>query len=581
MGQSRFRPFRIGAVVALLLAGTLTGAGVGPAAAQVTAVRGSALGYLATVSILDAPTATRGPAPTVNLPSGGSGTPVAATEPSGRVVFGPATIFSSGQLEVSTQGTPAGGTVTSSSKVTNVNTSGAEVLTAASIASTCTASASGVSGTTTITNGVLYTDSGVDLNSDNDYTDAGEHAPVTMNVPPNPAPNTVIPGHIHIGDVVDNFEYVFNEQITNADGSITVIAAHQRLLGPAGKGDLFIGQSICGVTGSAGTTTTAPGATTTTSPGATTTTAPGATTTSAPVTTTTSPAATTTTAAPTTTTTGGSTTGVGGGAYGHFISVALFGGAPGVRGPSPTVTLPAAGSASPVTDTAPSARGQFGPAVIFSSGRLDVSTQGTPGGSVTSTATVSNVNASEQEVLTAASVSSTCTASATGVTGSSTFTGATLRTSEGNPDADGDETEVAIPASPAPNTTHNGTIEAVGDTFRYVFNEQVRSADGSITVNAAHLYLLGPTAIGELIIGQSRCGITAGTGSGGSGGGGSQTAAGSGSALATSGGPFAVFIAVALMLLVGGCTTTYWVAGVRWSEGGSRRMPWQARSLLR
>ncbi|HEV2758602.1 MAG TPA: choice-of-anchor P family protein [Acidimicrobiales bacterium] len=565
--------------MALLFAGTLTGAGVGPAVAQVSAVRGSALGYLATVSILDAPTATRGPTPTVSLPSAGSSTPVTATEPSARVVFGPATIFSSGQLEVSTQGTPAGGTVTSSSKVANLNTSGAEVLTAASVASTCTASATGVSGTTTITSGVLYTDSGVDLNNDNDYTDAGEHPPVTVDVPANPAPNTVIPGHIHIGDVVDNFEYVFNEQIKNADGSITVNAAHQRLLGPAGKGDLFIGQSICGVTASAGTTTTAPGATTTTTPGATTTTAPGATTTSAPVTTTTAPGATTTTAAPTTTTTGG-TTGVGGGAYGYFISVALFGGAPGTRGPTPTVTLPAAGSASPVTDTAPSARGQFGPAVIFSSGKLDVSTQGTLGGSVTSTATISNVNASEQEVLTAASVSSTCTASATGTTGSSTFTGATLITSEGNPDADGDETKVTIPASPAPNTTHNGKIEAVGDTFRYVLNEQVRSADGSITVNAAHLYLLGPTAIGELIIGQSRCGITAATGSGG-GGGGNLTAAGSGGGLATSGGPFAVFVAVALMLLVGGCTTTYWVTGVRWNEGGSRRMPWAARGFVR
>ena len=234
-----------------------------------------------------------------------------------------------------------------------------------------------------------------------------------------------------------------------------------------------------------------------------------------------------------------------------------------------------------MTDTAPSARGQFGPAVIFSSGKLDVSTQGTPGGSVTSSAPVSNVNTSEQEVLTAASVSSTCTASATGTTGSSTFTGATLVTSEGNPDADGDETKVTIPASPAPNTTHTGSIEAVGDTFRYVFNEQVRSADGSITVNAAHLYLLGPTAVGELIIGQSRCGITAATGTGSGGGGGNLAAAGgSGGGLAKSGGPFAVFLAVALMLLVGGCTTTYWVAGVRWNEGG-RRMPWAARGFVR
>ena len=577
MGHTRVRSFRVGVVVALLLAGTLTGAGVGPAVAQVSAVQGSAFGYSLNVSLFDGPVQTRGPAPTVTLPAGGSATAVTASAPSASAIIGPARLFSSGQLDVSTQGTVASGSVTTSSKVTNLNTSQAEVLTAASVASTCTASATGVTGSTTITGGVLFTDSGDD---DADNT-TPNHAEVSVNVPANPAPNTVIEGHIHVGNETDNFRYVFNEQIRNADGSLTVNAAHQYLLGPLAKGDLIIGQSVCGVTGSAATTTTAPGATTTTAAGATTTTAPGATTTSAPVTTTTAPGATTTTAAPTTTTTTGGTTGVGGGAYGYLISVSLFGGAPGTRGPTPTVTLPAAGSATPVTDTAPSARGQFGPAVIFSSGKLDVSTQGTPGGSVTSTATVANVNASEQEVFTAASASSTCTASATGTTGSSTFTGATLVTSEGNPDADGDETEVTIPASPAPNTTHTGSIEAVGDTFRYVFNEQVRSADGSITVNAAHLYLLGPTAVGELIIGQSRCGITAATGSGGSGGGGTQTAAGSGNALATSGGPFAVFLAVALMLLVGGCTTTYWVAGVRWSDGGSRRMPWQAKKLLR
>ena len=215
-----------------------------------------------------------------------------------------------------------------------------------------------------------------------------------------------------------------------------------------------------------------------------------------------------------------------------------------------------------------------------------MSTQGTLGGSVTSSANVANVNASGQEVLTAATAASTCTASATGASGSATFTDAKLRTSEGNPDVDGDDTEVTIPANPAPNTSFTGKIEAVGDTFRMVLNEQVTSADGSITVNAAHMYLLGPTAVGDLIIGQSRCGVTtasgsgSGSGSGGGGSGGTQAAAGSGGALATSGGPFAVFVAVALMLLVGGWTTVYWVAGVRWSDGGSRRMPWHGRSLL-
>jgi len=42
-----------------------------------------------------------------------------------------------------------------------------------------------------------------------------------------------------------------------------------------------------------------------------------------------------------------------------------------------------------------------------------------------------------------------------------------------------------------------------------VLNEQTRTP-GAITVNAVHLYLLGPAAVGELVIGQSRCATVAG-----------------------------------------------------------------------
>ena len=121
------------------------------------------------------------------------------------------------------------------------------------------------------------------------------------------------------------------------------------------------------------------------------------------------------------------------------------------------------------------------------------------------------------------------------------------------------------------------------DTFRYVFNEQIRNADGSITVNAAHQYVLGPTAVGELIIVQSRCGTPSTGGGGGGGGGGTQTAASTGgsSGLASTGAAVAVFVALSLVLVVDGSTTTYWVGGVRWRDRVSRRMPWSARRLLR
>ena len=202
---------------------------------------------------------------------------------------------------------------------------------------------------------------------------------------------------------------------------------------------------------------------------------------------------------------------VTGSAFGHHIDITLFGGQQPVAGPIPTVTLPPEGSAAPVTATEPSALVQYGPATLFSSGPQNVSTEGTtgPDGSVTSTATIDSVNTSGQEVFTADNLSSTCTASESGVSGSTTVTGGTLITSEGDPDVEGDETTIPIPSDPAPNSAFEGAIEGVGDTFRYVFNEQIENPDGSITVNALHGYLLGPTAVGDLIAGQVVCGVNA------------------------------------------------------------------------
>jgi len=40
-----------------------------------------------------------------------------------------------------------------------------------------------------------------------------------------------------------------------------------------------------------------------------------------------------------------------------------------------------------------------------------------------------------------------------------------------------------------------------------VFNEQVTRRDGGTTVVAVHLYLLGPTAVGDVVIAQSHSGV--------------------------------------------------------------------------
>ncbi len=232
---------------------------------------------------------------------------------------------------------------------------------------------------------------------------------------------------------------------------------------------------------------------------------------------------------------GADVTQVGGEAVGYESSIGLFGGPAAARGPAPKVTLPSGGSAQPVTATEPTGLAQYGPATIFSSGRLNVSTQGTlgAGGSVTTSADIENLNTSEQEVFTAGRVQSSCKAEESGASGSTTIQGGVLRVSEGNPDADNDDTNVNIPTNPAPNTSHMGKIESVNDEFQAIFNEQVPEA-GGVTITAYHLKLLGPTAVGDLWVGRVKCSVNGSgggsTGGGGTGGGGTR---GGGSATTT------------------------------------------------
>lgn len=580
MAQAQVRGYRMGMALTLVFAVLFGVVGLHPAAGQVTGVKGSAFGFrVFNLSLFGGAQPEFGPAPTVTLPAGGSATPMTASAPSADASVTPAHFFTSGQLDVSTQGTVASGSVSSTARVANINTSQAEILTATAIESTCTANGTGVSGATTITGGSLQVDSGLDTNGDGDYTDAGEHAPVSEALPTSPAVNREYTGHIHLSSTSqDSFRVVFNEQVKNADGSITVNAVHEYLLGPVAKGEVIVGQVVCGVTGSAVTTTsTTTGGTTTSTTGGTTTTTVGATTTTTvAATTTTTGASTTTTPASTTSTTSQAGTSLGGGAYGYFTSVGLFGGAPATRGPEPSVTLPATGADPPLTATLPSARAAYGPAEIFTSGKIDVSTQGTagPGGSARSSASLSDVGPGP---FVAQSLSSTCTASSTGRTGSVSVSGGKITTSEGaNLDSEADDTIVQLAANPAPNTSFEGKLESIGDSFRIVVNEQVTSG-GSITVNAVHMYLLGPTAVGEAIIGQSRCGATATTT--GSGGGGSGTLSASGGGVARTGTEAATMVAFALVLAVGGSTVTFWSRSLRDRRRG-RPMPWSRHRVI-
>jgi hypothetical protein len=243
---------------------------------------------------------------------------------------------------------------------------------------------------------------------------------------------------------------------------------------------------------------------------------------------------------------------VGGGACGYYTNVGLFGGPQSLLGcgqtvndasaTSPSVTLAPTGSAGPITATkAEGAIGRYGPAAIFSgiwpanasappqSGPLSVSTQGTtgPGGSVTSSAhavlratplpvrcygdPVGTTNCSAPGgigpgPLIADQAHSTCTANESGLSGSASFVNGKF---EAKYDIDTQLPIVVkdVPANPPPNYTLDGTLDHVGDSFRVVFNEQILTND-SITVNAAHMYLIGPTAIGDMVVAQSRCAIS-------------------------------------------------------------------------
>ncbi|MCA1684256.1 MAG: cadherin-like domain-containing protein, partial [Actinobacteria bacterium] len=200
--------------------------------------------------------------------------------------------------------------------------------------------------------------------------------------------------------------------------------------------------------------------------------------------------------------------GLGGSAYGYHAILSLFGGPPDTRGPAPSVTLPPTGGAE--SAEAPSGEAVFGPAVIFESGPLSVATSGTQGPprSVTSSADVRDGGPGP---LTFDRATSTCSANEGGVVETSTTLENALVATEHDPNT-GEPTDFhSVPPEPPAGYTVEGTMDHVTsgdppepDRYRVVFNEQELTGD-SVVVNAAHMYLLGPTAVGDLIVGRSYC----------------------------------------------------------------------------
>jgi len=183
-----------------------------------------------------------------------------------------------------------------------------------------------------------------------------------------------------------------------------------------------------------------------------------------------------------------------GSAFGVQVNVTLTG-QPAVHvGP-----LAAANTAGPTTDTLASVTV---PGVI-TTGVINTSAQKNPStGAVTSTASTANVGLPLLSAIGAVSatlIKATCTATQSGETGSTTLTNATLGSLG------------ALAVNPAVNTTIAISLPVVGHVATVILNEQIPNADGSLTVNAVHVHLLGGGGVGSLgsgdvIISSATCG---------------------------------------------------------------------------
>ncbi|GLY41320.1 hypothetical protein Amsp01_073430 [Amycolatopsis sp. NBRC 101858] len=185
-----------------------------------------------------------------------------------------------------------------------------------------------------------------------------------------------------------------------------------------------------------------------------------------------------------------------GSAYGVKVDVTLLG-QPAVKvGP-----LAAASTAGPTTSTVASATaaGILTAGVITAEAKRDDNS-----GAVTAKATTADVGL---PLLKAAlgnvgvkSVEAVCTATQEGVKGSSTLADAKLGSIG------------AVDANPAPNTQIKVAIGVV-NVATIILNEQIKNDDGSLTVNALHVKLLGGVVgalgSGDVIVSSATCGPAA------------------------------------------------------------------------
>lgn len=119
-------------------------------------------------------------------------------------------------------------------------------------------------------------------------------------------------------------------------------------------------------------------------------------------------------------------------------------------------------------------------------------------GSDTASASSTNVTLPVLSMLgpvTALNIEASCNATLGTITGSATFTNANFGSLG------------AIAAHPAINTSVPISTPADGQIGLLTLNEQISNADGSLTVNALHLHLPGPsTGEGDVVVSSITCG---------------------------------------------------------------------------
>ncbi len=180
-------------------------------------------------------------------------------------------------------------------------------------------------------------------------------------------------------------------------------------------------------------------------------------------------------------------------AFGAQVAMTLVGQPPSDVGP-----LAPSNTAGPTSATVPSATTVPG---ILSAGAL-ITVADLNAGSDTASASSTNVTLPLLWMLgpvTALNIQASCSATSGTITGSATFTNATLGYLGAVPDHPGINTSIPI--------FQPGIIEQIGSL---ILNEQISNADGSLTVNALHLHLTGPdTGEGDVLVSSATCGAGA------------------------------------------------------------------------